>query len=129
MGTPTDRSADLSRLAHAIAQKLVGFDLLHADLLLDQWRRLFYTSFLSGARDAEILKALETPRAATEIAECCIGLSLEEMWRVETIVRSNLWFGHFALAPDTRFGAGYASALEEAKRYDSPPADANGKPH
>lgn len=128
MGTSKARTVDLSELAHGIAKTLAGHDLLCADLLLDQARRLFYTSYLSGADDAAILKALETPREAIEIAERCLWLSLDQMWTVENMVRVNLWFAHFALASDTRFGAGYASATEEARRYEKP-ANKTGKPH
>ena len=40
MGKSDASKADLTRLAYGIAKKLAGLDLLHADLLVDQARRL-----------------------------------------------------------------------------------------
>jgi hypothetical protein len=123
MAAAAERRAMLNRLARDVARTIAHHDLLFADLLLDQARRFFLTSALSGAADSAVLNALPTPGEAVAIAGRYIGLSMEEVLTVDTHIRLNLWCAHFAAAPGTRFGAGFASALEEARRYSE------GKPN
>ncbi len=114
VGDKEVRAAIVNRLARAIAEKLAGHPLLLADGLLDEARRFFLASQMSGVRDEAVIAHLGTPAEAVGIAGRCIGLSIEEMLKVDELIRWGLWSAHFATMPETRFGQLFTAKLAEA---------------
>jgi len=106
----------VKRLCEHIPRLLCAHPLLLADGILDEARRFFITSYLSGSPDEVVKEQLGTPGEAVAIAGLYIGLSIEDVLIVDCQSRLRLWIAHFASNPGTRFGAGYAKVLERVNR-------------
>jgi hypothetical protein len=113
-------------LAREVAKSIAHHPLLLADGLLDEARRFAMLSGMSGASDEVVIAQLGTPPEAMTIARQFNGLTLEELMVVDRWTRLNLWCAHFATLPETKFGAGFVSAMEEGQRYGDRP---QGKTH
>lgn len=116
-----DAPPQWSRLALAAAEELVGLNLLAADMVLDEARRLAHMRQFAGItidKAQEILKAPDA--AAVRIAMRIADRSLVEVLAIIDEARTFIWMGNFARIPSSAFGQQLAAFQERQQDPDRP---------
>lgn len=98
----------------AVVARLVGLDLLVADRVLNDARRLCWMTVFAGRGEDEAVRQVGASGPAIDVAALCAGLTLVEVESLIYDARLLLWAQNFARLPDTIFGRQFEANAERA---------------
>jgi len=96
-------NSDLVKLVRAVGECFVGLNLIEADQVLDQARRMAYWRRFSGDDFPSLGGSFQPSKAALEAAAILVGLSIVDGEKVAFEVRSHMWTMTFARIPESSF--------------------------
>jgi hypothetical protein len=113
------RRPAVQAVCDALSAGIASYPLPLADALLDEARRFALTRIFSGWTDDRIEDLVRPGADVVALAKHYVKLSAAEIVVADGMLRLNLWAGHFANMPATRFGRQFAAAAQLAQAVDA----------